>query len=211
VTFASQRSQLAIAIDRELGPFDPRHLEALIAVPRERFVRPGDVERSAADMPLPLDDEGLATISAPHAYLLSFRLLELGPGDSLLEFGAGSGYGAALAAFIVGSEGRVVTVEIDAALFAWARGALADRPNVEVRHADATAAGSAPAGAPKVVATFAVGALPPAWLDALPEGGKLVAPVGGREQKLVLATKHHGTVTQTTHAAVRYVKNRSVS
>jgi protein-L-isoaspartate(D-aspartate) O-methyltransferase len=211
VTFASQRSQLAIAIDRELGPFDPRHLEALVAVPRERFVRPGDVEHSAADMPLPLDDEGLATISAPHAYLLSFRLLALGPGDSLLEFGAGSGYGAALAAFIVGSEGRVVTVEIDDSLFAWARGTLADRPNVEVRRGDATAVGFAPAGAPKVVATFAVGALPPAWLEALPEGGKLVAPVGGREQKLVLATKRHGSVAQTTHAAVRYVKNRSGS
>jgi protein-L-isoaspartate(D-aspartate) O-methyltransferase len=211
VTFASQRSQLAFAIDRELGPFDPRHLEALIAVPRERFVRPEDVERSAADMPLPLDDEGLATISAPHAYLLSFRLLALGPGDSLLEFGAGSGYGAALAAFIVGPGGRVVTVEIDGALFAWAKATLADRPNVDVRHGDATAMGCAPGGASKVVATFAVGALPAAWLDALPEGGSLVAPVGGREQKLVLATRRHGSVAQTTHAAVRYVKNRSGS
>jgi len=38
LTFVSQRSHLALAIDRELGPFDPRHLEALVEVPRERFV-----------------------------------------------------------------------------------------------------------------------------------------------------------------------------
>jgi protein-L-isoaspartate(D-aspartate) O-methyltransferase len=209
VTFLAQRSRLAVAIDRELGPFDPRHLEALTAVARERFVRPEDVGRSAEDLPLPLDAEGHATISAPHAYLLSFRLLALGPGDTLLEFGAGSGYGAALAAHIVGPEGRVITVEIDSALAAWARRTLADQPNVEVRDGDATVTASPVAA--KVVVTFAVGALPPAWLGALPEGGMLVAPVGGREQKLVLATRRHGRVAQTTHGAVRYVKNRSGS
>jgi protein-L-isoaspartate(D-aspartate) O-methyltransferase len=212
VTFVSQRSRLALAIDRELGPFDPRHLEALVAVPRERFVRPEDVERSGQDLPLALDVEGYATISAPHAYLLSFRLLALGRGDTVLEYGTGSGYGAALAAYIVGPEGRVVTVEIDAVLAAWARRTLADQPNVEVREGDATTlAGPSPLAAAKVVVTFAVDALPPAWLDALPEGGALVAPVGGREQKLVLATKRHASVAQTTHASVRYVKNRSVS
>ena len=211
MTFVSQRSRLALAIDRELGPFDPRLLDALAVVPRERFVRPEDIERSAEDLPLPLDVEGLATISAPHAYLLSFRLLALGPGDTLLEFGTGSGYGAALAAHIVGPQGRVVTMEIDAVLAAWARRTLADAPNVEVREGDATSAGSALPPAEKVVVTFAVGALPGAWLAALPEGGRLVAPVGGREQKLVMATKRHGAVAQTTHASVRYVKNRSGS
>ena len=82
-------------------------------MPRERFVRPGDVDRSTEDMPLPLDDEGLATVSAPHAYLLSFRLLGLAPGDALVELGSGTGYGAALASFIVGPHGRVLTIEID--------------------------------------------------------------------------------------------------
>ena len=107
------RAGLARTIDAQLGPFDPLHLEALREVPRERFVRPGDQDRSAEDVPLPLDDEGLATISAPHAYLLSFRLLDLSPGDRLVELGSGSGYGAALGAYIVGPGGRVVTLEID--------------------------------------------------------------------------------------------------
>ena len=71
------RAALVDKVERELGPFDPRHLDALLRVPRERFVRPGDEERSAEDVPLALDDDGRATISAPHAYLLSFRLTEL--------------------------------------------------------------------------------------------------------------------------------------
>jgi protein-L-isoaspartate(D-aspartate) O-methyltransferase len=183
----------------------------LLEVPRERFVRAEDVERSAEDMPLPLDDLGLATISAPHAYLLSFRLLELGLGDRLVELGTGSGYGAALAAFIVGEKGRVITFEIDHELAAWAERTLAHEPTVTVVEADAVSSADHWEGAKKVVATFALDALPDTWLDALPEGGRLVAPVGSRDadQRLVLAVRRHDRVIETDHGAVRYVKNRS--
>ncbi|HEY6458714.1 MAG TPA: hypothetical protein VIY73_01145, partial [Polyangiaceae bacterium] len=191
--------------------FDPVYLDALVEVPRERFVRPEDLERSADDAPLPLDDSGLATISAPHAYLLSFRLLELTEGDRLVELGSGSGYGSALAAFVVGPSGAVRTFEIDAPLAARARSNLAERPNVEVLLRDAMVSMAAWNGAEKIVATFAVDALPQSWLDALPEGGRLVAPVGAREgdQRLVLARREGGRVVETDHGAVRYVQNRS--
>jgi protein-L-isoaspartate(D-aspartate) O-methyltransferase len=205
------RLPLVDSIEAQLGPFDTRHIAALLEVPRERFVRNEDVERSAEDTPLPLDDEGLATISAPHAYVLSFRLLELSRGDTLVELGTGSGYGAALAAFIVGVEGHVLTFEIDGRLSQWAEKTLADEPNVKVVHADAMTSAGEWGEATKVVATFAVDELPAAWLDVLPEGGKLVAPVGPRErdQRLVLATRKHGRIATSEHGAVRYVKNRS--
>ena len=205
------RLPLVQSIDAQLGPFDPRHLSALLEVPRERFVRDEDVERSAEDTPLPLDSDGLATISAPHAYLLSFRLLELSPGDALVELGTGSGYGAALAAFIVGTDGRVLTFEIDAGLAEWAERTLASEPNVRAVHADAMSSADEWEGANKVVATFAVNDLPGPWLDALPEGGKLVAPVGprDRDQRLVRAVRKSGRIVESEHGAVRYVKNRS--
>lgn len=205
------RLPLVDAIQTHLGPFDPLHLRAILEVPRERFVRAEDVERSAEDVPLPLDDEGLATISAPHAYLLSFRLLELAPGDSVVELGTGSGYGAALAAFIVGSEGRVATFEIDETLVRWAERTLSDRPTVAGYHADAVTSASGWGGASKVVVTFAVEGLPEAWVAALPEGGSLVAPVGGRDrdQRLVLVRREARGIVETDHGAVRYVKNRS--
>jgi len=208
---AERRRGLIESMARRLGSFDPEHVRALVEVPRERFVRPGDVERSADDTPLPLDDDGLATISAPHAYLLSYRLLALSRGDSLVELGSGSGYGAALAAFIVGPTGTVLTLEIDEDLAAQARRNLAAQAGVTVVHGDAMASAPSWRGAHKVVATFAVGALPEAWLAALPEGGMLVLPVGppDREQRLILATRRGGAIETTSHDVVRYVRNRS--
>ncbi len=205
------RLPLVESVARQLGPFDRRHLTALLEVPRERFVRPEDIERSAEDIPLALDNAGMATISAPHAYLLSYRLLELSPGDALIELGTGSGYGAALAAFIVGPEGHVITFEIDAGLAAWARRTLAHEPNITIVEADAMSSAPQWGEVKKIAVTFAVDALPSAWLNALPDGGALVAPVGARdhEQRLVLVAKRDGRIVESDHGAVRYVKNRS--
>jgi len=203
------RLSLVESVDRRLGPFDEHHLRALLEVPRERFVREEDVEQSAADMPLPLDSTGLATISAPHAYLLSFRLLGLRPGDALVELGSGSGYGAALGAFIVGPAGSVTTFEIDPILAQRAKQTLVDEPNVTVVEGDAVANSDLWRGAPRVVVTFGIDAWPSQWLDTLPEGGRLAAPLGRGDQRLVLAEKRSGRILETDHGAVRYVRNRS--
>ncbi len=205
-----QRERLAQSIDASLGPFDALQLQAIRVVPRERFVRAADVGRSSEDVPLPLDDDGLATVSAPHAYLLSFRLLALAPADRLVELGSGSGYGAALASFIVGPRGHVLTIEIDPILAARARALLADCPCVEAREGDAIASAPLWGNASKIVCAFAVKELPPAWLEALPDGGILVAPVGAPDaQELVRAQREGDSLRISRHGGVRYVANRS--
>jgi len=206
-----QRDRLARAIDEQHGPFDALQLQAIRTVPRELFVRPADVERSAQDIPLPLDDEGLATVSAPHAYLLSYRLLALKPGDALVELGSGTGYGAALASFVIGPRGHVLTIEIDDALARLTRARLAKLMNVIAVHGDAIGSTALWGKASKVVCTFAVDELPRVWLDALPNGGLLVAPVGPREreQQLVRVVREGDSLRVTHHGGVRYVKNRS--
>jgi protein-L-isoaspartate(D-aspartate) O-methyltransferase len=216
---ARGREDLARQIEARLGPFDPLLLEAIRRVPRERFVRADDVDRSNEDIPLPLDDEGLATVSAPHAYCLSYRLLALAPGDSLVELGTGSGYGAALASFIVGRAGSIVTIEIDDTLAALARRLLEPLENVRALRGDAI--DSAPlwptSQGTKIVCTFAIDDLPRAWLAAIPEGGTLVAPVGRGEQvergeqALVRVARERGALRVTHHGAVRYVKNRGAA
>lgn len=60
-------------------------------VPRERCVPLLALPDAHLDRALPLDDEGLASISAMHAYVATFRALELGPGDSIVDLGGGSG------------------------------------------------------------------------------------------------------------------------
>jgi protein-L-isoaspartate(D-aspartate) O-methyltransferase len=212
-TSRALRVQLAAKIDTELGPFDRAHLAALIDVPRERFVRAIDVARAAEDVPLPLDDRGQATISAPHAYLLSFRILNLREGDSLVELGSGSGYGAALASRIVGKNGHVDTFEVDEELAQRASDLLANDDVVRARWLDAHGSESFWGGAKKVVVTFAVAEIPRAWVDALADGGMLVAPVGlpDTTQRLVSISKMNGEIIPRDHGGVRYVADRSSS
>lgn len=199
-------------IDEELGPFPPRHLAAIVDVSRERFVRDEDRDRAELDVPLPLDDDGRATVSAPHAYLLSYRLLELCEGDRLLELGSGTGYGAALASQIVGAGGSILTLEIDAALAAKASALLASIPNVRALHADAAGAAAFLADYNKVVCAFAVASLRASWTATLAPRAVLVAPVGGATQELVRAQKdERGVLVTTTHGAVRYVPDRSTA
>jgi protein-L-isoaspartate(D-aspartate) O-methyltransferase len=203
---------MARAVEATLGPFSAEHLRALEVVPRDRFVRIDDLEHAEVDAPLPLDDTGHATISAPHAYLLSYRLLDLRAGDRLLELGSGTGYGAALGAQIVGPHGRVVTIEIDAALAARAKDLLSPLPNVRAIHGDATLAASFVAECNKVVVAFAVKELPREWMDALQPGAVLVAPVGSATQHLLRVERlWDGSLDVTKHGAVRYVANRSTA
>src|SRR3569623_3771757 len=95
---------------------DARVLAAMRAVPRERFVAEGYEDGAYEDGPLPIA-EG-QTISQPYIVALMLQTAQLGPGDRLLEVGAGSGYAAAIAAQIVD---RVVAIERHASLCETAR------------------------------------------------------------------------------------------
>ncbi len=208
-TARTARLDLVVDVDRRAGPFEARLLSPLLDVPRERFVRPADIGESALDTPLLLDDDGLATISAPHAYLLSFRVLDLRPGDRVAELGAGSGYGAALASRVVAPSGSVVSIEIDEALAARARRLLAGTPHVEIVTGDAGQLLASWAGFDRITVTFAIDEIPHSWLDAIPECGRMVAPVG-REygQRLLRVDRSGGELSWSDHGAVRYVRNR---
>jgi len=206
------RIDLVGDVDRRAGPFDARMLSALLDVPRERFVRSTDIAESTIDTPLLLDDEGLATISAPHAYLLSFRVLELKAGDRVAELGTGSGYGAALAGYIVGPQGAVLSMEIDASLAARGARLLRNYANVKVLAGDAGELVDHWRGFSQITVTFAVDELPVSWLEAIPEGGRMVAPVGrDNAQRLLRIDRKNGELSWTDHGAVRYVRNRSRS
>ncbi len=179
---------------------------ALCDVPRERFVPLEQLPLAHLDRALPLDEGGRATISAMHAYSMQMRALGLAEGDRVVDLGGGAGYGAALAARVVGERGAVTTVEIDAALSSRARAALADLPHVTAVCGDAHAV-DAWRGATKVMVGFDVGDIPDAWIDALGAGGKLVVPASRR---LVLVEKDvDGVVTRRSLGDVVFVGDRS--
>lgn len=187
-------------------------LEAVAVVPREQFVPLDEVAASVRDIPIALDDAGMATVSAMHAYVRSFELLDVGPGDHVLDLGAGSGYGTALLAHLVGASGRVIGVEIDAALVAAARYALGEGSAAEVVVGDAIDPASWPAAArdcTKVTVGFGLETLPPEWFDALAPGAVIVAPLGiGDDQHLVRARRGDDGIAIEHLDAVRYVPTR---
>src|ERR671937_1838680 len=92
---------------------------AMLTVRREDFIPSGYRDHAYEEVPLPLPGER-ATISCPHSYPLFYESLDLGEGQRFLEVGVGSGYGTALARDVVGPDGMVVAVEIDAATLAFA-------------------------------------------------------------------------------------------
>lgn len=196
-------------------PLDHPVLAAIVEVPRERFVPLDELAASVRDVPIALDDTGHATVSAMHAYAASFSLLEVGPGDRVLDLGAGSGYGTALLARLVGSEGRAIGVEIDPSLVAGARLALGEVGHAELHVGDAVECRAWPPGASacnKVTVGFGIVAIPDAWFDALAPDAVVVAPVGSEgNQRLARVRRTNGVQHVEWFGAVRYVPQRDAS
>ena len=174
---------------RDRGIADERVLAAMGAVPRELFV-PAEIQHDAyADAALPIGAG--QTISQPYMVAKMTEDLAVRPGDRILEIGTGSGYQAAILAWL---GARVTSLERQVSLIPEARAAL-DAAGigdaVTIREADGSLGD--PDGAPwdGILVTAAAPAIPQALRDQLRDGGRLVIPVGSRDhQRLMVVTRH---------------------
>jgi protein-L-isoaspartate(D-aspartate) O-methyltransferase len=168
---------------RRRGIVDPRVLRAFERVPREAFVPSGSFELAYADSPLAI---GLGqTISQPYVVAITVEALGLSGHERVLEIGTGSGYAAAILGEIVSEVDTVERLE-ELAWTAAQRLYQLGYHNVHVHHADGSLGW--PPGAPYEAICVAAGAPepPPALLDQLAIGGRLVLPSGGPDsQRLV--------------------------
>jgi protein-L-isoaspartate(D-aspartate) O-methyltransferase len=166
--------------------------DAFRTVPRHLFLPGVALGRAYADEAVAVQTVGGVTTSAasqPSMMAIMLGQLDLRPGHRVLEIGAGTGYNAALMARIVGPAGRVVAVDIDAALVDGAARHLADAGvhGVELVCADG-ALGYAP-GAPydRIVLTVGSGDVRPEWVAQLAPGGRLLLPLAIRGTQLSVA------------------------
>ena len=189
--------------------------DALRTVPRHEFVPEERRDQAYVDRPLPI--AAGQTISAPHMVAIMTDLLDLAPGDRVLEIGTGCGYHAAVTAEVVESRsdsderaktGRVFSVEYHAELADEARRRF-DRLGYEVAVRVGDGHDGWPEHAPYDAAylTCAPARLPQSVVEQVRPGGVVVGPVGGQgRQRLVrLRRQVDGTVEREDHGGVRFV------
>jgi len=175
---ADYRGERARMVERQIaqrGITDARVLAALASVPREAFVSQELASFAYDDAPLPIGDG--QTISQPYIVAFTADALQLTPSDRVLDIGTGSGYAAAVLSRLAR---EVYSVERVDALYRSASERLSELgyDNVHVRCGDGTLGWSehAPFDA---IAVAAVGPRPPpALLEQLVVGGRLVMPIG---------------------------------
>ena len=201
---ADERRAMVDGQIRRRGIADPRVLTAMQAVPRHRFVPSHAVALAYEDSPLRIGYE--QTISQPYIVAYMTETAALPDDATVLEIGTGSGYQAAVLAQIAG---QVYTIEIVPELAARARALLAELGynNVEVALGDGY--GGWPEHAPfdAIVVTAAPDHVPPALVDQLAVGARLVLPVGpvGGRQAMTIVTKGADGATTEDTLPVRFV------
>jgi protein-L-isoaspartate(D-aspartate) O-methyltransferase len=197
----TRASELARRLSGAVG--DDRVLQAIAAVPRERFVSPADEDRAYDNVALPIDCG--QTISQPIVVARMLELLELSPQDRVLDIGTGSGYHAALLSLLAA---EVWTVERHAQLSAAAQATLASLGCENVTCVVGDGSLGLPDRAPFEAINVAAAAgleLPRALLEQLAVDGRLVAPLCRRRQYLVRARRTESGVRRERFEPVRFV------
>ena len=160
------------------GVKNPRVLDAMRRVPRERFV-PADITQHAyRDSALPIGHG--QTISQPYIVAYMTEALDVQPHHRVLEIGTGSGYQAAVLSGLVKD---VYTIEIVSPLAARARDTLTalGYANVHVREGDGYEGWPERAPFDRIIVTAAPERIPQPLVDQLATGGVMVIPVGERD------------------------------
>ena len=164
---------------RARGVTDPRVLDAMRAVPRERFVPAEQASRAYSDTPLPIGAG--QTISQPYIVAYMTEVLQVAPEHRVLEIGTGSGYQAA----VLGEIAReVYTIEIVPELARRAAGTLRELgyDNVHVREGDGYQGWPEQAPFDRIMVTAAPEEIPQPLIDQLAVGGRLITPVGAQHE-----------------------------
>ena len=177
---------------------------AMLAVPRHLFVPAQFTIACYQDTPLPIGFD--KTVSQPFIGALMIDLLDLAPGQTVLEIGTGLGYQAAVMAAL----GALVwSVEIVEEFAQAARLRLAEQEyDVDIRVGDGSRGWADHAPYDRILITAAAKEPPPALLDQLAPGGRMVVPLGDEEvqQLSVVVKKADGSAGIREIMPVRFTR-----
>ena len=201
-TFHQRREAMVRVQIEARGVRDLRVLEAMRRVPRHPFV-PAPLQAEAyGDFPLPIGHG--QTISQPYIVAFMTEALGLKGGDTVLEVGSGSGYQAAVLARIAA---RVFGIEIIEPLAREAKERLARLGcrNVEIRAGDGYSGWPEHAPYDAIMVTAAAPRVPEPLKQQLRDGWRLILPVGGYAQELLIVTRRGSKFEEKSVLAVQFV------
>lgn len=157
-----------------LNAFDPHIMEVMARVPRQEFVPPDERPYAWINRPLPIGHR--QTISQPFIVALMTNLLQPEPDQIVFEVGTGSGYQAAVLSGLVS---RIYSVELDSTLARDAAQRLKrlGYDNVEVRAGDGATGWPEHGPFDGIIVTAAASKVPPALVEQLKVGGRMIIPV----------------------------------
>ncbi len=195
-------------VDRQIisrGVRDERVIASMDKVPRHLFMPAANRGEAYEDRPVPIGQG--QTISQPYIVAYMTEALRLKPDDRVLEIGTGSGYQAAVLAEIVS---EVYTIEILPDLAMKAQHVLEEvlgYTNIHFRVGDGYLGWPEQAPYDAIIVTAAPEEIPPALVEQLAEGGRIIAPVGGQweAQYLILGVKENCEMKTTNLLGVRFV------
>ena len=184
------------------GIQDSKLIQAMITIPRHKFIPENLREYAYGDNPIPIGME--QTISQPYIVALMTELLKLKEGEKVLEVGTGSGYQTAILAEM-GCE--VYTMEILEALVEKARKVLESLGYKNIHYKVGDGYSGWPEHAPydAIIVTAAPDHIPQPLIEQLKVNGRMVIPVGDQYQELILIKKREKGVEMKTVTPVRFV------
>jgi len=196
------RNQLVEQIKRK-GIKDEKVLKAILKIPRHLFMDSGFIDFAYQDKPFPIGAD--QTISQPYTVAFQTELLELNPGEKVLEIGTGSGYQTAV---LIEIKTEVYSIERQKELYTKAKKFLPEVGYVPKKLVFGDGYLGLPEFAPfdKILVTAGAPFIPKTLLSQLKIGGKMVIPVGkGIQVMTVIERKGQNKFEKHEYGDFRFV------